>query len=254
MLPEVMAQLLGLIGATGWILGSDFFRGRVVQLDLDRNRLVDAAPRREHVTRPAAAAPQSGDIRELSSGIEGWRGWRLVKVNGSPLLQSLTAPDVWTGPVFTSDQRPGIDRTTSQKGIHAYRTPLAMQRLRSSAAIVYGQVTLNGQVCVHELGYRGERARIDRLFLRACGHHAWPVERHLLSVFDAVKELASPSRTFCGCDALQADEWLSYQQLEELAAMLAETYQCDVEIDPERARASACRQARARNAVHRGRR
>lgn len=38
-----MADPLGLVTATGWILGSDFFRDRAIQLDLGRNRLIDAA-------------------------------------------------------------------------------------------------------------------------------------------------------------------------------------------------------------------
>ena len=40
-LPELLGGLLSMIGGSGWILGSDFFRDRAIQLDLGRNRLVD---------------------------------------------------------------------------------------------------------------------------------------------------------------------------------------------------------------------
>jgi hypothetical protein len=112
------------------------------------------------------------------------------------------------------------------------------------AALVYGQVTLHGEVCVHDIGYRAEHARIDRLFLRACGKHpprfAAPTGMLLIAL------LNHEPGSYCACDALAPHEWMSYEQLEELAGQLGDRYQCEVIVDVERARVPthACSQRR----------
>ena len=240
-LPELLAMLLASVGGTGWILGSDFFRERAIQLDLAHNRVIDATvvTPRQRITQRAARGQEEGFALEtpdriVGTGIEGWRGWRLADVDESPHLQSISAGDIWDGPCFTSDVLPFATRRGAPTGIHAYATPGQMQSVLRGPALVYGQVTLYGQVCVHETGYRAERARIDRLFLRACGRHA-PVNAPLTGVLLLDVHNYEPG-AYCACDALSPHEWASYDRLEVLARQLGDRYQCDVVIDAERAR------------------
>jgi hypothetical protein len=170
----------------------------------------------------------------VSAGIEGWRGWRLTDVGDAPHLQSISAGDTWDGPCFTSDALPTVARTRVPAGIHAYATPGQMQPVLRGPALVYGQVTLHGQVCMHKMGYRAEHARIDRLFLRACGRHE-PRNAILTGVL-LLDVQNYEAGSYCACDALAPHEWRSYDQLEILARQLGDRYQCDVTIDAERAR------------------
>lgn len=171
-----------------------------------------------------------------SGGIEAWRGWRLVESGGDAKLQSLTASDTWDGPCFTADVRPTVERRRAPTGIHAYATPGQLQSALRGPALVYGQVTLRGEVCVHETGYRAEHARIDRLYLRACGRHprAAPARTGLL-LLDLLA-LDNTPHAYCACDALEPHEWLAWEDLEALATRLGDRYQCDVTIDAERPR------------------
>jgi hypothetical protein len=257
-LPELLSMLLSGVGGSGWILGSDFFRDRAIQLDLANNRVIDATvvaprqrttPRTVHVvgTDDVSTTP----VSELNGGVEGWRGWRLTDVAGTPRLQSVSARSTWDGPCFTSDMLPTLDGARRATGVHAYATPGQMQSLLHGPALVYGQVTLYGEVCVHEMGYRAEHARIDRLFLRACGRHACrPFPRTGLSLFDHL-EMQRPG-PYCACDDLEPHEWLSYEQLEVLAQQLGDRYQCDVTIDAERSRTSPylCSHSRSSHNTH----
>lgn len=256
-LPDLLAMLLAGVGGTGWILGSDFFRDRAIQLDLAHNRLIDATvvtPRQRMtsraVRRPAGGEREGAALETMSrtsdTGIEGWRGWRLTEVGGLPHVQSLSAGDVWDGPCFTSDVPPTAERVRVAAGVHAYATPGQMQPVLRGAGLVYGQVTLHGEVCVHETGYRAEHARIDRLFLRACGRHA-PRSAPLTGVFLLDVQNYEPG-LYCACDSLAPHEWLSYDQLEVIAQQLGDRYQCDVIIDAERARVPtyACSEQRRR--------
>ena len=260
-LPELLASLLSLVGTSGWILGSDFFRDRIIELDFARNRLVDAPADAcaETTTRPdrhspgvsmngsstsAHPRPRRSPIRETRRPIEGWRGWRLATLrDGSPRLVSLSVRDVWHHPVFVSDAPPTRSDRRGNTGIHAYRTPAGLATLLlHSPVIVYGQVSLYGQVCVHENGYRGERARIDRLFLRACGLHQHalaPLATGIDMLFEpAVLDPDALSGSFCGCKSLEPDEWLAYEQLESLATDLSRRYECDVTVEMQRVRTS----------------
>lgn len=238
LLPAPLSEMLSLIGGTGWIIGATLFKDRSIQLDLGRNRLVDTTSPPPRVTLPVST-PQRAP-RELSKGIEAWRGWRLDDIAGSPKLRSLSASDLWNGPVFGSNAIPTLgDR--QGVGVHAYRTPMGMNSLRSSSAIVYGRVTLFGQVCIHELGYRAERVRIDRLYLRACAYHSNSdsrARRRGPLLLQLLEEQNDPRGSYCGCDTLPRDSWLTYRELERLADKLGDKYQCDVTIDPERARDS----------------
>ncbi len=260
-LPELLAMLLAGVGGTGWILGSDFFRDRAIQLDLANNRVIDTtvvAPRQRTTSRYALGQnAENGEGPALETadsttneGIEGWRGWRLTDVGGSPHLQSITAGDLWDGPCFTSNELPVVTSIRRHTGIHAYVTPGQMQSVLRGPALVYGQLTLHGQVCVHETGYRAEHARIDRLFLRACGKHA-PSNAPLTGVLLLDAENYEPG-SYCACDSLAPHEWLSYEQLDTLAGQLGDRYQCDVIIDAERARAPtyACAQRRRSRNIH----
>lgn len=125
-----------------------------------------------------------------------------------------------------------------------------MQPVLRGSALVYGQVTLHGRVCVHETGYRAERARIDRLFLRASGRHA-PTDAPTAGAFLLDVQDVTPG-AYCACDALAPDEWLSYDELEVLARQLEDRYQCDVIIDAERARVPSyvCAERRGSQHVH----
>jgi hypothetical protein len=117
---------------------------------------------------------------------------------------------------------------------------------------VYGEVTLYGQVCAHEGGYRAEYARIDRLYLRACGrHHAagsptWAGG----DLFMLLADLESRNGSYCGCDALTPQEWLSFEELSRLAEELSDTYQCEVTLDTERARCSSRSCPAVRRRIH----
>jgi len=246
-LPELLAMLLTGVGGTGWIVGSDFFRDRAIQLDLAHNRVIDATvvtPRQRTTQRPARSQEEGFAI----GNIEGWRGWRLTDVDGAPHLQSVSADDIWDGPCFTSDELPVVTRRRTPTGIHAYATPGQMQSVLRGPALLYGQVTLYGQVCVHETGYRAERARIDRLFLRACGRHA-PSNAPLTGVLPLDVQNYEPG-SYCACDALAPNEWLSYDQLEILAGQLGDRYQCDVLIDAERPRIPTYACSHRRRARH----
>lgn len=205
---------------------------------------------RQRTTRRSVAGPEAiGGLFEapettVSAGIEGWRGWRLTDVRGTPHLQSITAKDVWDGPCFTSGAPRAVERVRTNSGIHAYATPGQLQGALRGSALVYGQVTLHGEVCVHEMGYRAEHARIDRLFLRACGRHE-PSSAPLTGVFLLDVQNYEPA-SYCACNALAPQEWLSYHDLEILAHQLGDRYQCDVTIDAERGRIPpyACSHAR----------
>ena len=241
-LPELLAMLLAGVGGTGWILGSDFFRDRAIQLDLANHRLIDATvvTPRQRMTRRSVRLERTGGALAFESaadgagtGIEGWRGWRLTECGGTACLQSISAPDLWDGPCFTANERPTA-RTRRPSGIHAYATPGQMQSVLRGPALVYGQLTLHGQVCVHETGYRAEHARIDRLFLRACGRHH-VVRAPLTGVF-FLDLLNYQPDSYCACDALEPHEWLSYEELEVVARQLGDRYQCNVTIDAERGR------------------
>lgn len=197
------------------------------------------------------ASDAASPIRTSGNGIEAWRGWRLTDVAGQTRLQSLSADAVWDGPCFTSDVLPTVERRRAPSGIHAFATPGQLQSALRGPALVYGQVTLYGEVCVHETGYRAEHARVDRLFLRACGRHA-PAEMRRTGLFLLDVLAFEASRTYCACDALASDEWLSYAELEVIAGQLGDRYQCDVTIDAERARVPsfACRHARRERDIH----
>lgn len=255
-LPELLALLLAGVGGTGWIIGSDFFRDRAIQLDLARNRLIDATvvTPRQRTTRRTIPQSENGDgdatslvatVREGSAGIEGWRGWRLTELGGTARLRSISAVDTWDGPCFTADEPPSVATTRTPSGIHAYATPGQMQSVLRGPALVYGQVTLYGRVCVHEMGYRAEHARIDRLFLRACGRHG-AGNAPLTGLFLLDVQRYRVPGPYCSCDALEPQEWLSYDELEILAGQLGDRYQCDVTIDAERGRIAphACSHAR----------
>ena len=209
-----------------------------------RNPTARGSQAPDRSTRPeqetAASGPvASTPIREVTGGVRGWRGWRLTDVFGEPRLQSLTATDIWQGPIFTADAPPNMHQR-QRSGVHAYATPGQMASMLSyGPALAYGEVTLYGQVCRHEGGYRAEHARIDRLYLRACGRHRpdpGPPGIPMLLALLAQRERATVH--YCGCRALTEAEWLSYDELEALAAKLGDTYQCDVTIDTERPRGS----------------
>ena len=261
-LPDALAAMLIAVGGNGWVLGSDFFRDRAIQLDLGNNCLMDApsSAGRLSITRPSSRSstvpsggteprilsPRAGArsaIRETNARVEGWRGWRLQKMSdGTPRLQSLSSRDVWEGPVFVSDRAPELRGHGSASGVHAYSAPSGLSSIES-AAIVYGQVTLYGRVAVHEIGYRAERARIDRLFLRACGCHRMSHEPDLRDLFGLMPPPTTRRIAYCGCRNLAHDEWLSHEELQILAGTLAAQYQCDVTVDLKRARTfdSHCR-------------
>ena len=68
---------------------------------------------------------------------------------------------------------------------------------------------MSGEVCAHEMGYREEHARLDRLFLRACGRHTRrPFRRAGLLLLDLL-ESEQPG-SYCACDDLEPNEWFSY--------------------------------------------
>lgn len=80
-LPELLSMLLAGVGGTGWILGSDFFRNRAIQLDLAHNRLIDAtvvAPRQRTTQRVRVEGTGGPALEAVArtpdGGIEGWRG------------------------------------------------------------------------------------------------------------------------------------------------------------------------------------
>lgn len=254
-LPELFAMALSLVGGTHWILGTNFFRDRAIQLDLANNRLIDAtvvAPRQRTTSRAAGqgAGGHGGGTLTTTDGIEGWRGWRLADVGNGPTLRSISAPDVWDGPCFTSDALPTAMRR-KPPGVHAFATPGQLQSVLRGSALVYGQVTLHGEVCIHEMGYRAEHARVDRLFLRACGRHSpTPLADTGLILPDSLT--AQQPESFCACDALTANEWLRYEELEFVASQLGDRYQCDVMIDAERPRLPtyACRHIRRDGDIH----
>lgn len=257
-LPDLLALALSLTGASGWILGADYFRDRAIELDLGAGRILDAPSNgiARRTTLPQdpsrlllTAAPSGRDRdcdaqltrRPTNIGIEGWRCWRLLRLDdGTPILRALCRNDLWHGPLFISDRPPEVLRRHQRVGVHAYRTPGGLSRSLTSwhNAVVYGQVTLDGYVCVHEMGYRAERARIDKLFVRACGLHA-RTGLHGEAVRPPLARAHGESvAEFCGCSGLAADEWLSYEELESIAISLAARYDCPVEVDPQRARTS----------------
>jgi hypothetical protein len=185
--------------------------------------------------------------------------WRLLESReDGPLLVSPSACTVWEGPVLAADRRPAVEGPASRSGVYAHATPagLAPSLLRAGDAVVYGEVTLFGVVCVHEAGYRAERARIDRLFLRQCGVH--PVRparatRVTLGTREALElrlEVGEPPgvqiagrtfvRAYCGCRGVAEPDWLSAASLEALANALGRRYGCDTVVDPVRSPPDGC--------------
>lgn len=181
-------------------------------------------------------------VRETTEGVAAWRAWRLVLgYDRAPRLVSLSRPDSWDGPATTCDLRPDTRGRGRQSGLHAWRTPGGLaSSLGYSAAIVYGEVTLHGRVCVHQHGYRAEHARIDRLYLRACGLHRAPAMPRLSGdFFMMVAQMQDYPRfagAYCACRALAAEDWLPDGELERLATGLESRYRRDVIVDTQRAR------------------
>ena len=217
-------------------------------------RFLDSAPETPRFTLPTTDAHSRHGV---TTSIRGWRGWRLDNVGGSPMLRSLTRNDLWNSPIFHSDEPPSLTGGGRLAGIHAFRSPLPLQSLRSSGAVVVGEVTLAGHAVVHEMGFRAEHARIDRLFLRACGFHRNPFytgpEPSLLMQY--LMECSNPRGSYCACAELRRDEWLSYGELEQLAERLGHRYQCPVTLDLERAQRVSCacgREWARRNSTMRG--
>jgi head-tail adaptor len=122
--------------------------------------------------------------RQVVGALSAWRCWRLGK---HEKLMSVSASTVWDGPVMTT--RVGKDgklmrvRTEDHNhnhhqellyegpvdyGIHAYKK---IEHLRAhwieetlDTYPVIGRVDLTGHVCVHELGYRAQKATITELW------------------------------------------------------------------------------------------
>jgi hypothetical protein len=224
-LPPILEGLLSAVGSE-WILGTDVLRQRSFQLDLAHNRMIAHTPAPVEggggfplllrLLADEERRRERAEARVVTSPVTGWRGWRLVRnASGRPILRSMTRDTDWPGPVQSSDRSP-LARG-GRSGIHCYATPGGLGRLFD--AVVYGEISLSGIVCVHETGYRGERATIDRLYLRACGIDQGNVHAE-----------------YCGCRALGDDDWLQPDALQEMAESLSRTYQCDVIVDRDRPR------------------
>lgn len=173
----------------------------------------------------------------------GWRAWNLVQdTSGDPLLCSLTRADFWTGPVKYADRKPALAGAAEQSGIHAYGERQMLNHYLGFGLPIYGQVTFYGTVAVHETGYRAEKARIDRLFLRVCGMH--PPVAHKESIGSMPRWCPVPrlpaggadrygeteiAWVYCCCDAPVERTQLSSSTLRMLAAALGERYGCEVQ-------------------------
>jgi hypothetical protein len=128
---------------------------------------------------------------------------------------------------------------------------LGLSLRRPGDAVVSGEVTLYGVVCVHQRGYRAERARVDRLYLRPCGAHALrpsrPAGSHGPDVRDTLALLLGldqplppwiPPREFirayCACRDVEERDWLPPARLHALADALGRRYGCETVVHPVR--------------------
>lgn len=256
-LPAEAERRLGIAGRNAYIIGAALFRGRVVELDFVSGKLTVAraeTPRQLATTRaPVAGNAERTEVpvRLATRPVEGWRAWRLVRMHdGSPRLMSLSARDVWEQPVFVSSTRPAVTGPDGASGVHAYQSPAGLSSTlqHNPNAIVYGEVSLYGRTCVHEIGFRAERARIDRLYLRACGLH----QESDIAQGQGARRFPEVSGMYCGCRALTGQEWLSYEGLEDIAAQLSTRYECDVLVDAQRPRGGvgSCAAARPVPSAH----
>ena len=101
----------------------------------------------------------------MTAPLVGWRAWslcddRLVGATGWPWASRIRRAwcASWHGS-GTADVP--FDRCVC--GLYAYKDRTTLAAL---AASVWGQVSLWGQVAIHESGYRAEWARIDRLWTK----------------------------------------------------------------------------------------
>lgn len=125
---------------------------------------------------PFAPEPEPLPEREQSEPILGFRGWNLVMRDGSVRIRSVTAGDIWEGPILRADDEPrdvvwGSGAFTGEAsnrdlGIFAYTlVEGAYRTVTEHSWPVTGLVELFGKVVVHDRGYRAEACRIRELWI-----------------------------------------------------------------------------------------
>lgn len=159
----------------------------------------------------------------------GWRTWRLFSSHDEgAVLVSAVRDEAWLAPVHHATRAPLPD---GRDGIHAVYTQEAIGAYAAfrSNYVVYGQITVSGLICHHQLGLRAATARIDALYLKTCSAHSvLPPPGSDRSCYGrgAGPRFAdfSASGVYCRCGNGPVDESV----IESARRDLEQRYQCDV--------------------------
>lgn len=171
-----------------------------------------------------APADTSPSLEVVQQEIIAWRGWCLSKDDHGPVLKSVTRDVPWLGPSLTADAKPGHRtpdpnyywRGDNTSGIYALRE---LGEHYSKMSVV-GSVALSGIVVEGENGYRAEHATIRSLRLRSLPDRQPQYQARYYGMNNLIIEPPEPPRL--GWGRLRA--W-------EVAALLAERYKCECDID-----------------------